>query len=250
MNMNRIYRNTQAGEQAGGGEAAAGAGAEAPQYVSKADFDSFANEIRGGFARFNQPREEKREEGKPEDPREPDISAYDFKDPKNSIKLLNDHYAWRRHEEKKQEAKEKEETSRKESSKKNELEHDNRWAEHTKANPDSAKRFSEAFPALQQLPSDVVSIIKASRNSHLVLDYLSQNTGDIGELERVFNNHGPEAAKYAIGEFAGVQKARSESAKNVRDQSRIVPPRMTFSGGAGKNGGREPTLEERYKRST
>lgn len=262
QSMIRIYRSPEGGEGGGAGEtspaagdasgASAGAGAaeggaaggSAPSYVSKTDFDSFANEIRQNFSRFNQPKPEaaKAESGAPN---EPDPSQYDFKKPGELNRYNRDVYKYHRHLERQEEAQESAKTESEASRKKNETGHLQRVSEYRKANPEYDADLKKSGNIM--VLDEVKHAIYASKNSASVLHYLAKNPGSADELDLLAQTDGIDAVRERVGEMAAEMRRAKESMGNTEAAARVRPPRQNLRGGA-SSGNRTLSNAERFER--
>lgn len=262
-NMIRIYRSPDAGE--GGGAAAPEAGAAgaaapgaagntsgeaaAPQYVAKADFDSFANEIRQGFSRFSrQPEPAKADGNEKKGERErPDPSKYDFKnDPKALQRYEDDLDEYRYETRKKREQEESQKNERETSLKKNEQGHRQRLADYRKENPDFDADAKKAGNIL--VLDDVKRAIFGSKNSAAVQHYLFKNPGAAEELNLMAESEGLESVRERIGEYAYAMRQQKDKNESTERAAAVRPPRQSFRGSSA-NGERKLSIEERYNRS-
>jgi hypothetical protein len=260
QHMIRLYRSPEGGEGGAGSEgapagdsgAAAGAGAaesgaaggQAPQYVSKSDFDAFASRFEQTLSRFNQPSA-KSEPAKAGEPKEPNLDEYDFKKPGELNRYNRDNYKWLRSLEKAEEAETNAKTEREASIRKNESGHLQRVQDYRKSNPEFDADMKRAGNIL--VVDEVKHAIFASKNSAAVQHYMAKNPGAADDLNLTAQTEGLEAVRERIGEMAAEMRRTKESQSSTEAAARVRVPRQNLRGGS-SSGNRTPSNAERFER--
>lgn len=239
----------QGGSAAGAGAQGGAQGGAAPEYVSKADFESFSQRMEQSLSRFSQPPSDDRrsegDKGKPGAPKFPNLSDYNFNKPGEIERYENDkedYYDWRRE----QKAEEKRKTSDAESAtKRNLLSHFERMREYEKANPGANAALQKA--GATQVLTPVKEAVYASRDSAAIVHYLAQNKETAMELNELAETEGMDSVRYRIGEIAATIRADAKAAKANEEAAKDRPPRQNFRGNSA-SANRKPSLEERFSR--
>ena len=256
MHMNRIHRSPDAGEGGGsapempaGGEngGSTPSAPEAPQYVSKSDFDSFANEFRQGMSRFQQPRTEPKSEGKDAGPKSrPKVSDYDMqKDPNAWDKYQDDMEDWRESQREIKRTAQQTEAEAKARSEKTLSGHKARVIEYAKENPSFYDDVRKAG-SIQAEP-EVTNAVFAHRESPAIVHHLIQNRALVDELSQLQYTEGSHAVHQRVGEIAAeIRAAKKIQAGNI-NAAKDIPPKQNFRGQSPSKD-REPTAAERYQR--
>lgn len=264
-NMIRINRSPEAGEGNGGapagGAAGAGAaagdgdasaaggsaGAAAPEYLSKSDFEAFQNEFRSTVARLTPA--ERREEAKgdkPGEPTEPDVSKYDFSKPGELSRYNRDNYKYLRSLEKGEEAKETATKQAEEKARKDKQGHASRTTEYAKTNPSYAADMKAAAGKIN-VTDPVAGAIYGSKNGVLAVHYMAKNPGADQELNLLADSEGPDAVRERIGEMAAEMRAEGKALEANTLAAGQRPPRFNTRGAA-QGGQRKASASERYNR--
>lgn len=220
----RIHRSPDTGEagSVGGSAPDTGSGdvapASTPEYVSKSDFERFANDF-GSFrsqmeSQYRRQAEPQKGEAKTETPMRPALKDFDFQKGEAEVQKYEDAMeAWR---ESVREAKRAEKDSARQSeekAQKNAQGHNTRMAEYFKENP--AAR-SDIEKGRIRVLDPVRDAVYASRNGHLVVHYMAQNPGTDQELNMLAETEGPEAVRERIGEIvADMKRSAKEQEGNI-----------------------------------
>lgn len=242
----------QGGAAGGQGGAQGGSqGGAAPEYLSKADFESFRNELTGHLSRLSRPepsdnhRSDGEDKGRRGDPKFPEISDFDFKKPGEIQRYEDakaDYYEWRR--EQRAEAKQREK-SEKEAPMRAEREHFTRLKDYRKENPDYDADMSKAGNI--QVLDEVKHAVYASKNSPAVVHYLAKHKDEAAELNFLAESEGLDAVRERIGEISATIRAEKQAAKANEEAAKDRPPRQNFRGNTGTaKQGKSP--EERFSR--
>jgi hypothetical protein len=261
-NMIRIYRSPEAGEgggsPAGAGAEGAGAsgagegapagnsGAATPEYLSKADFESFRSEFQQTIQRLTpaERREQAAEGNKPGTPSKPDLNAYDFKKPGELDRYNLDNYKYLRHLDKQEEAKENETKAAEEKTRKDKQGHASRTSEYAKANPSYVADIKAAAGKIN-VNNPVASAIYGSKNGVLAVHYMAKNPGADQELNLLADTDGPDAVRERIGEMAAEMRAQSKALESNTLAAGQRPTRFNTRGAAG-GGTRSKSAADRF----
>jgi hypothetical protein len=239
-----------AGAAAGGqGAGQAGQGAAAPEYLSKADFESFRNELTSHLSRLTpaERREEREERGSRDKgaPKFPELSDYDFKKPGEIQRYEDakaDYYEWRREQ---KSAEKDRERSEKEAPQRAAREHATRLKEYRKENPDFDADMSKAGGI--HVLNEVQTAIYSSKNSPAIVHYLAKNKSEAQELNFIAESEGVDAVRERLGEIAATIRAEKQAAKAAEEAAKDRPPKLNFRGNTGTaKQGKSP--EERFSR--
>jgi hypothetical protein len=251
-NWYRINRSPDA--EGGGGdtpaaetpaaETPAAAAAPQPQYVDRAAFDTFAQEMRTNFQRMPQPQAQAQQEQA--EPTRPDAKKYNFDRDEDIEKYQRDMYRWNKHQDAKDDEKTNSEKSQRETAITQYRGHQTRVAEYKKEHPDFETDLKSAVGKLNVL-APVERAVYASKNSALVLHYLAKNPGDVDDLNLLAETDGLEAVRERLGEMAAYMKTSQKEATGNERAAGARPLRTNLRGNA-TTSQRQPTMEERYKR--
>lgn len=207
--MIRINRSPDSDPSTGaaGESAAAGGEGAAPQYVAKADFDSFRSELAQQFSRLTpqERREERNVSRETESPKEPNPKDYKFDQPGELTRYNRDNYKWLRSEERAGEEKESATRQSQEQIRTNERSHNSRVAEYRKEHPEFDADMKTAGPI--QVFDQVKHAIFRSKSSDLILHYLAKNPGTDQELNILLESEGPESVLERLGEIKREMRA-------------------------------------------
>lgn len=254
----RVLRSPEGGEgggaapeQGAGGVTDAGnqqaSAPQAPEYLSKADFDAFRNELTGHLSRLTPSQREERESkgDKSGAPTEPDPSKYDFTKPGELTRYNQDNYRYFRHLDRMEEAKEAEAKQAQERLQATEKGHKARLAEYRKENPSFDEDMRKAGNI--QVLNEVKAAIYASKNSPAIVHYLAKNKDVAQELNEMAEMEGVEEVRYRIGEISATIKAEKLALEANAAAAADKPPRQNFRGNSG-SAHRTLSAEERYAR--
>lgn len=257
--MHRIYRSPDAGE--GGGLPAAAApqaapvesAAPAPEYLSKADFESKWNELGSRLDRLT-PREQAQQnarEAKPSAPQKPRLSDYKInsENPKAEEELErynSDVYRWNRHQERETDAKEAATKAAQERQEKSIKGHKARTIDYKKTNPTYDADMKAHGP--MEVENDVAESVYESEESAAIVHFFAKNKGVADELNQLANMGSTRAIDRRIGEIEAQIRAERKSLEANAEAAATKIPRQNFSKGS-KGASHEMTLEERYERN-
>jgi hypothetical protein len=263
MNFNkghnmRLYLSPDAdgggGNQGGAGDAGAPAGApaggdggagSAPQWVSKADFDTFASRLEERFSQVPA-RNAEPAANKPGEPTEPDPSKYNFgQDPTALSRYNKDLRTYFRHLDKQDAEREKADKAPIESAQKADREHRGRLGEYKKTHPEFASDLQKN--GIPPLVGTVQDIIKRHSKSAEITHELIKDRSLADDLNSVADSGDEDAIKFRIGEIVAEirQKAKALEANTVAAGQRPIP----FSNRGSSQGGKaELSAAERVKR--
>jgi hypothetical protein len=239
----RINRSPEAGEAStGAAEESAKAGGEgaAPQYVGKAEFDSFRSELSQQFARLTP--QERREENRnvsreTESPKEPNPKDYKFDQPGELTRYNRDNYKWLRSEERAVEDKENSTRQGQEQLRTNERAHNTRVMDYRKEHPEFDEDMKTAGPI--QVLDQVKAAIFRSKASHEILHYMAKNRGTDQELNMLLESEGPEAMLERLGEIRASVKHESTVATANTTAAKAKPLRVNVNRSASTDGGKK-----------
>jgi len=219
------------GGEAGAGEAGAGAGGAGaqPEYLTKADFQAFQQEITQSLSRRSEPAAQPDKSSQPHAPREPNPADYDFKKPADLARYNRDNHRWNSHLDEQERApiKAKEEADRK--LQETVRGHSQRLADYTKENPTAAAEIKAA--KIPGVTDPVKEAVFSSRNSHLAIHYLAKHPEEANELNLLADVEGKEAVRERVGEMVALMKAEQKQAESVTVAAGQRPPRMNLKGG-------------------
>ncbi|HEY8994267.1 MAG TPA: hypothetical protein VIM71_06385 [Lacunisphaera sp.] len=247
-----------AGAQGGTGAAAggqgagqaAGQGSAAPEYLSKADFESFRNELTSHLSRLSRPepsegRSSGGDKGKQGDPKFPELADFDFKKPGEIQRYEDakaDYYEWRREQKSAERDREK---SEKEAPQRAAREHAGRLKEYRKENPDFDADMSKAGGI--HVLNEVQTAIYSSKNSPAIVHYLAKNKSEAQELNFIAESEGMDAVRERLGEIAATIRAEKQLAEANAKAAKDRPPRQSMRGPVADSKN-NPSKEERYRR--
>lgn len=208
------------GQNAGGGEGAA------LEYLSKAEFEGFRNEV---LSTLKSGQDKSRDDDKPDEPdwsQAPDMEKYDFeKDPKgSSYKYMQDMYKHFQHLNNQESAKSDPEKAAKEL----EQTHLKRARDYIKENPEfdaDVKKYGSP-----QLLNGVRYAIYAHPESASIGHYIIKNRKEAEDLEFIYQTDGQQALMYRVGELAAKVREEKSRAKANRDAASDGVPRMMSFG--------------------
>lgn len=256
--MLRLNRSPEGGEGGGLPAAAAPVASEPaqpspiPEYLSKADFESFRNEITGHLQRLTPAQREAREDakeaksGKPEGVKRPSLKDYDFEKDPTAVERYED--AMHEYQYQIRKAKEAEEQTAKqaEERQKKTLEgHKARVLEYKKENPSFDEDIRKAG-ALHGEDS-VVRAVFSNQESPSIVHHIVKNKAIADELNQLALSGDEYAVHQRVGEIAAEIKAERKALEANAEAAAAKPPRQNFSKGS-KGAHHEPTMEERYAR--
>jgi hypothetical protein len=238
MNI-KLYRSPDAGEGGGaapaapaGGDAGAAAGNPnpAPEYVGKADFEAFRNEISGHFQRLSQPRSEAPKESSSKEPRFPNPKDYKFDQDGEYERYERDKNAYFRAENRKLDEEDRKKRETEEGATRTEREHYKRVSEYKKEHPEFDEDSRKAG-SMHAEPS-VKSAIYASDESAAVVHYLTKNKGLLEDLNEAALTGRESSIPYMIGKIAARIEAESKVAESTARAAEDRPPRQNFRNAA------------------
>jgi hypothetical protein len=265
MNL-RILRNMAGGEggaaagaaagaaQGGAGEGAAAGGEgsqQAPQYLTKADLESFSGSFRSEIAqqlsRLNRPEPKaKAEKQGSDEPNHPDPSKYDFKgDPQALTRYNEDLRKYFRAQDKREAAAEAAEAAKAEAPRKAFKEHKTRLDAYKKDHPEFEEDRKKAG-AIQAMP-EVSTAVYASKASPAILHYLIKNSDVVEELNEMAHDGDAGGIRERLGEISATIRAESKRVEAEAAAAKDRPPRQNFRGPSGP-ANRKASLEERFAR--
>jgi hypothetical protein len=236
------------GEAPQGGAGGEGSGTPAPQYLTKADLESFSSSLRNEFSqqfsRLNRP-DPKPDSGKQGEPGEPDPSKYDFKQAGELSRYNADLRKYFRHLDKQDADKEASEKAREEAPRKAFKEHKSRLDAYKKDHPEFEEDRKKAG-AIQAMP-DVSAAVYASKSSPAVLHYLIKNSDVVEELNDMAHDGDTGGIRERIGEIAATVRAEEKRLEAEAKAAGDRIPRQNFRG-AGASPKKAVTAAERYAR--
>jgi hypothetical protein len=259
MTMHRINRSPDgvdggglppsATPEAAGSQTPASA---APEYLSKADFESKWSELQGTLQKLTPAQREAREDakdaknGKAEGVKRPSPKDFDFEKDPTALERYEDAMDEYRYQTRKaKEAEEGKVKSEEERREKTFNGHKARVAEYRKENPTFDADAKKAN--LMSEPEATNSIV-AHKESPAIIHHMAKNPALMDELNQLALTGDTAGLHQRVGEIAAEIRAERKTLEANTAAAADKPPRQNFTkGSAGAK--RELTMEERYERN-